>query len=84
LAIGTTVKVHSEVIQVGKTMAMIRGTMSSLDAKTTYCTCEHHKVAVPTQPRHLEFRVGWDSLWDKEVVESIKMDRGLEEGKSKL
>jgi acyl-coenzyme A thioesterase 13 len=72
LRTGTTVKIHGEVIQVGKTMAMIRGTMSSLDDKTVYSTCEHHKVAVPTQPKHLEYRVNGDDLWDKESVEGIK------------
>jgi acyl-coenzyme A thioesterase 13 len=77
--IGTTVMIHSEVVQVGKTMAMIRGTMSSLDGKTIYATCEQHKVAVPTQPKHLEFRIGWDDQWDKESIMSTK---GA--GKSKL
>ena len=64
--LGTTVKVHSEVIQIGKTMAMIRGSMESLDGKIIYATCEQHKVAVPTQPEHLQFKVAWDDLWDKE------------------
>ncbi|KAG9234575.1 thioesterase family protein-like protein [Amylocarpus encephaloides] len=64
--VGTKVRLHSEVIQVGKTMAMIRGKMSSLDGKIVYCTCEHHKVAVPTQPAHLDFKVEWDQLWEKD------------------
>lgn len=51
--IGTTVKIKSEVLQVGKTMALIRGTMMSLDESTAYCTCEHHKVGVPTRREHL-------------------------------
>ncbi|CZR53760.1 uncharacterized protein PAC_03641 [Phialocephala subalpina] len=59
-------EIHSEVTQVGKTMAMIRGTMTSQDGKTIYCTCEHHKVAVPTQPKHLEHKVPWDELWVKD------------------
>lgn len=42
----------------GRTMAMIRGTMESLDGKIIYCTCEHHKVAVPTPAEHLKFRPG--------------------------
>ncbi|KAH6670002.1 HotDog domain-containing protein [Halenospora varia] len=63
---GTTIRIHSQVMQVGRTMAMIRGTMSSLDGKTVYCTCEHHKVSVPTQPWHLEHRVEWDGLWEKD------------------
>jgi hypothetical protein len=44
-------------------MAMIRGVMTSLDGKTIYCTCEHHKVSVPTQPDHLKYKVAWDELW---------------------
>lgn len=35
-------------------MAMIRGKMVSTDGKVIYCTCEHHKVAVPTRPEHLK------------------------------
>ncbi|KAH8820556.1 HotDog domain-containing protein [Xylogone sp. PMI_703] len=68
--IGTTVRLRSEVTQAGRTMAMIRGIMTSFDGKTIYCTCEHHKVAVPTQPKHLEYRVPWDDLWDKDVRET--------------
>jgi acyl-coenzyme A thioesterase 13 len=75
MKIGTTVMIHSEVVQVGKTMAMICGTMSSLDGKTIYATCEQHKVAVPTQPKHLEFRIGWDDLWDKESVMSTNGEK---------
>ncbi|KAF8853493.1 Thioesterase/thiol ester dehydrase-isomerase [Acephala macrosclerotiorum] len=63
IPMGTTIRIHSEVTQVGKTMAMIRGTMTSQDGKTIFCTCEHHKVAVPTQPKHLEHKVPWDELW---------------------
>ena len=47
---------------------MIRGIMTSEDGKTTYCTCEHHKVSVPTQRAHLSYRVPWDDLWDKDGV----------------
>lgn len=46
-------------------MAMIRGTMSSEDGKTIYCTCEHHKVRVPTRDTHSEVRVEWDEGWDE-------------------
>ncbi len=40
----------------------------STDGKTVYCTCEHHKVAVPTRKEHLtgEFEVEWDRLWNEE------------------
>ncbi|RFU33396.1 hypothetical protein B7463_g2952, partial [Scytalidium lignicola] len=68
--IGTTVRLHSEVTQAGRTMAMIRGTMTSVDGKTIYCTAEHHKVAVPTQPKHLEYEVPGDGLWEKEKGEA--------------
>ena len=44
-------------------MAMIRGVMTSLDEKTIYCTCEHHKVNVPTPKDHLKHKVAWDDLW---------------------
>ena len=81
--VGTTVKLHSEVMQVGRTMAMIKGVMTSLDGKIVYVTCEHHKVAVPTQPHHLEFRVSWDDLWDKEFVEPRRSELEKEVGKEK-
>jgi acyl-coenzyme A thioesterase 13 len=53
-------------------MAMIRGTMTSQDGKTIYCTCEHHKVSIPTPPDHLTYKVPWDDLWaaDGAVVAS--------------
>ena len=51
-------------IQVGRTMALIRGDMTSPDGKTVYCTCEHHKVNVPTLPAHLKYRVAWDGIWE--------------------
>jgi acyl-coenzyme A thioesterase 13 len=65
---GTTIRIHSEVVQAGRTMAMIRGRMTSQDGKTTYCTVEHHKVSVPTQPHHLKHRVEWDGLWEADAV----------------
>lgn len=66
--LGTTVHIRSEVTQAGRTMAMIRGAMTSTDGKTVYCTCEHHKVAVPTRKEHLtgEFEVEWDRIWSEE------------------
>jgi hypothetical protein len=64
--IGTTIRIRGEVMQVGRTMAMIRGTMKSLDGKTIYCTAEHHKVAIPTQGWHLKYKIPWDDLWDEE------------------
>ncbi|PMD38847.1 hypothetical protein L207DRAFT_513331 [Hyaloscypha variabilis F] len=75
IPLGTKVRIHSEVCQVGKTMAMIRGIMTSQDGKTIFCTCEHHKVNVPTREAHLQHRVPWDDLWDRD---------GNVEGKAKL
>jgi len=65
--IGTTIRLRSQVTQVGRTMAMIRGTMTSLDGATIFCTCEHHKVRVPTPAHHLVHRVAWDELWEKDA-----------------
>ncbi|KAF1851099.1 thioesterase family protein-like protein [Cucurbitaria berberidis CBS 394.84] len=64
--IGIKVRLNSKVVSVGKQMAMIRGDMTSLDGKTTYCTVEHHKVNVPTLPEHLSARISWDDEFDKE------------------
>lgn len=50
--------------QAGRTMAMIRGTMTSQDGKTVFCTCEHHKVSVPTPKEHLSYRIPWDDWFD--------------------
>jgi acyl-coenzyme A thioesterase 13 len=55
------------VVQFGKTMAMIRGSMTSQDGSIVYCTCEHHKVSVPTKQDHLAHKVEWDGLWEKDV-----------------
>jgi acyl-coenzyme A thioesterase 13 len=62
--LNTHVRLHSEVIQAGRTMALIRGEMTSEDGKTVYCTCEHHKVNVPSLPEHMAYKVDWDGLWD--------------------
>lgn len=35
-------------------MAYIEGWMTSEDGKSVYCTCEHHKVNVPSQIHHME------------------------------
>jgi|SRR5690242_2130243 len=72
--IGTTVRLTSRVVGVGKQMAMVRGEMTSLDGKTIYCTVEHHKVNVPVLPDHLSARIPWDDDFEKE--------HGIAHGKS--
>jgi len=62
--IGITVRLNSKVTSVGKQMAMIRGDMTSLDGKITYCTVEHHKVNVPVRAIHAEARIPWDEEWE--------------------
>jgi hypothetical protein len=37
-------------------MALLRGTLESVDGKTVYATCEHHKVNIPILPEHVEAR----------------------------
>jgi acyl-coenzyme A thioesterase PaaI-like protein len=64
--IGTTVRLTSKVKSVGKQMAMIRGEMTSLDGKITYCTAEHHKVNAPPLPEHLSVRIPWDDEFEKQ------------------
>ncbi|EMD67618.1 hypothetical protein COCSADRAFT_34417 [Bipolaris sorokiniana ND90Pr] len=64
--IGVKVRLNSKVVSIGKQMAMIRGDMTSLDGKTTYCTVEHHKVNVPVQPEHRVVRTAWDDEFDRE------------------
>jgi len=72
IPVGTKIHLHSVVTQAGRTMAHIRGTMMSEDGKTIYCTCEHHKVSVPTLKEHLEFKVPWDEEFAAE--EKVKGD----------
>ncbi|KAK2752457.1 hypothetical protein FQN54_008119 [Arachnomyces sp. PD_36] len=50
--LGTTIRVHTNVIQHGKTTSLIRGVMESPDGKITYATAEHHKIAVPSLPEY--------------------------------
>ncbi|KAK2750344.1 hypothetical protein FQN57_003824 [Myotisia sp. PD_48] len=51
---GTRIRIKCSVIQHGRTMALLRGTIESVDGKIVYATAEHHKVAVPTKPDHAE------------------------------
>lgn len=69
--LNTTVHLHSTVMQVGRTMAFIRGNMTSPDGKVIYCTCEHHKVNVPSLPEHMAFKIDWDGLWDAKGAEKL-------------
>lgn len=64
--INITVLIRSKVVSVGKQMAMIQGTMTSLDGKVTYCTVEHHKVNTPVLPKMRNARLPWDDDFDKE------------------
>jgi acyl-coenzyme A thioesterase 13 len=68
--LNTTVRLSSKVVGVGKQMAMIRGQMTSLDGKTTYCTVEHHKVNTPTVRNFLTMRVPWDDQFEKDFPET--------------
>lgn len=71
--IGTTIRVHAQVVQHGRTMALMRGKMTSVDGKKVFATAEHHKVNVPMNPKHVnpevdealrqvEAQVGWPLL----------------------
>jgi hypothetical protein len=73
---GTTIRLHSQVLQHGRTMALIRGTMTSVDGKTVYATAEHHKVNVPMTEENRSVRIPWDDDQDRE--------RELEAKESKL
>lgn len=74
--IGTTVRINSKVVQIGRTMALIRGEMVSLDGKTTYCTADHHKVHVPTRVEHLK------PAYERGMMkEQAKVTLGVREGK---
>lgn len=64
--IGVKVRLNSKVVSVGRQMAMIRGDMTSLDGKITYCTVEHHKVNTPVRPEHQGVRTAWDDEFDRE------------------
>jgi acyl-coenzyme A thioesterase 13 len=61
--IGTTVRVNSRVVQAGRTMALIRSEIASVDGKLVYYTCEHHKVHVDTMEDH------------KALIRTMKLDK---------
>ncbi|KAF2669063.1 thioesterase family protein-like protein [Microthyrium microscopicum] len=60
IPIGTTIRVRSWVVSAGRTMALIRSEMTSVDGKLVYATCEHHKVNVEAKKEHLAVRTPWD------------------------
>ena len=62
--IGTTIHIHAYVYQVGRTLAYIKGWMTSEDGVTVYATCEHHKIHIPTRAAHLRYKIKWDEKWD--------------------
>ncbi|CAK7215846.1 hypothetical protein SEUCBS140593_002667 [Sporothrix eucalyptigena] len=63
--LNSTVIVHAHVYHVGRTMALIKGWMTSEDGQTVYATCDHHKVAMATPQHHLVHRVKWDEQWEE-------------------
>lgn len=67
--VGSTVRVVSELVQHGRTMAFLRGRMESLDGKTLYASCEHHKVNVPSLGAHLKIR-------DEMRAEKRRLEKG--------
>ncbi|KIH86649.1 hypothetical protein SPBR_08721 [Sporothrix brasiliensis 5110] len=50
--LNTTVLVHAQVYHIGRTMAMIKGRMTSEDGKTVYATCHggHGDASTPAGP----------------------------------
>lgn len=70
--IGTTVYFRSRVAGVGKTMALIKGEMTSEDGKTIYATAEHHKVNVPMLAEHAAARIPWDDAMEEEARQGQK------------
>jgi len=60
IPIGTTVRIRSWVVSIGRTMAMIRSEMTSVDGKTIYATCEHHKVNADAKEEHKAIKTVWD------------------------
>ena len=72
ICVGVEVLIRAEVVQCGRTMAFIRGSMLSLDEKVVYCTAEHHKVHAPMKEEFKDVVVEWDGLWGEDREEKIK------------
>ena len=64
---------HSHVYQVGRTMAFIKGWMTSEDGKTVYCTADHHKVRVPSHKEHMDIKIPWDEQFRDEKGDVSKL-----------
>ncbi|MCJ1448144.1 MAG: hypothetical protein MMC23_008658 [Stictis urceolatum] len=39
-----TVRIEVSIVQHGRSASLVRGSIASLDGKSTYFTCEHHKI----------------------------------------
>ena len=53
---GATIRIRSWVVQHGRTMALMRCQLESMDGKTIYATGEQHKVNVPSVPEHISMK----------------------------
>lgn len=62
--VGTLVHLHGHLYGLGKTMAFIKGYITSPDGKIVYTTCDINKVNTPAKPHHMKHRISWDDLWD--------------------
>lgn len=80
--LNTTVLVHAHVYHVGRTMAMIKGWLTSEDGKVVYATCDHHKVAMATPKHHLAYRVAWDEQWEKKTEAAEATTQEIKETKN--
>ncbi|KAK5147245.1 hypothetical protein LTR04_000876 [Oleoguttula sp. CCFEE 6159] len=89
--IPSTVRISAHVVQHGRTMALIRGEMTSVDGRVAYAACEHHKVNVPTRPEHLaamaegvEGHDGGEKGEGLEKVEDVARGKAEEKVRGKL
>lgn len=47
VALPSKCRLEAEVVQSGKLVGLAKATMSSVDGKKVYATCEHHKLKDP-------------------------------------
>lgn len=71
--IGITVRLRCWAMQHGRTTALIRGQMESMDGKTVYVACEQHKINVPSLPEHIKIGELMAELQLKKDKESAKL-----------